>query len=77
MPRKLTEATEFQAKIGDYQGVVRGKIPSPLVRVMGARPGDYMNFRLIRSGEAIMRVSRSRSTGKGTKRSTHKVSKRA
>ena len=75
MPRKASEATEFQAKIADYQGVVRGKIPSSLVRAMGARPGDYMNFRLTRSGEAIMRVSRSRGAGKAARRSTHKVSK--
>jgi hypothetical protein len=50
MSRKPSDASEFQAKIALDQEMVRGKIPSPLLRQMGARPGDYMTFRLVREG---------------------------
>lgn len=62
--RKRDEA-EYQAKVIDDGGLTRGKVPSPLLRAMGARPGDYMIFRLADSGEALMRVARS----KGARRS--------
>jgi hypothetical protein len=76
MARRPSDATEFQAKIADDTGIVRGKIPSPLLRQMGARPGDYINFRLDTSGEAVMRLSRSRGAGKSAKRGRRKASKR-
>jgi hypothetical protein len=59
MPRKPSDATEFQARVALDNEMVRGKIPSPLLRQMGARPGDYMTFRLCPTGEALMRVSRA------------------
>jgi len=76
MPRKPSDASEFQAKIALDQEMVRGKIPSPLLRQMGARPGDYMTFRLAETGEAIMRLSRSRGTGKSAKVGRSITSKR-
>jgi uncharacterized protein (DUF2249 family) len=78
MARKPNEASEFQAKIALDQEIVRGKIPSPLLRQMGARPGDYMTFRLAETGQAIMRLSRSRGARKTGKRGAQKaaVSKR-
>jgi len=67
MPRKPSEASEFQARIALDNEMVRGKIPSPLLRQMGARPGDYMTFRLVGTGEAAMRLSRSKGSKKAAK----------
>jgi hypothetical protein len=65
------ETTEFQARLADDSGIIWGKIPSPLLRVMGARPGYYAHFSW--DGEkATMRVVRSKGAaraGKGAKRS--------
>jgi hypothetical protein len=58
------EPAEYRAKLTDDSGVIRGKIPSPLVREMGGRPGDYMVFRYDSSGKVTASVSRSRSGGK-------------
>jgi uncharacterized protein (DUF2249 family) len=78
MARRPSEASQFQAKVALDQEIVRGKIPSPLLRQMGARPGDYMIFSLAETGEAIMRLSRSRGASKTGRRGTQKtaVSKR-
>jgi hypothetical protein len=76
MPRKPSDASEFKAKIALDQEIVRGKIPSPLLRQMGARPGDYMTFRLSTSGEVIMSLSRSRGTRKSAKTDRGRTSKR-
>lgn len=51
---------EYAARIQDDSGTVRGKIPSPLVREMGARPGDYMVFRIDASGNVTVSLSRNR-----------------
>jgi hypothetical protein len=77
MPRKPSEASEFQAKIALDQEMMRGKIPSPLLRQMGARPGDYIIFRLVSSGEALMRVSRTKGTSKHAKTGRARGSKRS
>jgi hypothetical protein len=78
MARRSSEASQFQAKVALDQEIVRSKIPSPLLRQMGARPGDHMIFSLAETGEAIMRLSRSRGARKTGKRGTQKaaVSKR-
>lgn len=59
------EAVDYRARIADDSGVVRGKIPSPLVREMGARPGDYMVFSRDSSGKVTVTLSRSKG---GTKK---------
>lgn len=68
------ETSEFYAKIADDNGIVRGKIPSPLVRILGARPGDYMVFRPTGTGTALMSVSRAKGAKKsaGSKKSGKK-----
>ena len=67
------EAVDYRARIADDSGVVRGKIPSPLVREMGARPGDYMVFSLDSSGKVTVKVSRAKGgakkPGRGGKKS--------
>jgi hypothetical protein len=60
------EPTEYRAKLTDDAGVIRGKIPSPLVKELGGRPGDYMVFRSDGSGKVSVSLSRSRG---GTKKS--------
>jgi hypothetical protein len=58
------EPTEYRAKLANDAGVIRGKIPSPLVRELGGRPGDYMVFRLEGAGKVTVTVSRSKGGGK-------------
>ena len=55
------EPAEYRARLANDAGVIRGKIPSPLVRELGGRPGDYMVFR----SEGYGRVTVSISRGKG------------
>ena len=63
------EKSEYKARVTDDAGLVRGKVPSPLLRTMGARPGDYMVFRLADSGKAVMRISRLKmKSGRGVSR---------
>jgi hypothetical protein len=70
------EPGEYRARIADDSGVIRGKIPSPLVREMGARPGDYMVFSMDSSGGVTVKVSRSKGgtkkSGKGSQRGSKK-----
>jgi hypothetical protein len=61
---KKRDEAQYRAKITDDNGLTRGRIPTPLLSQMGARPGDYTNFRLSSSGEAIMSISRSRGAKK-------------
>lgn len=56
MARRPASADVYYARISDDGGTVRGKIPSPLVRDMKARPGDRMLFRKDDAGNAIMSV---------------------
>ena len=67
------EAADYRARIADDSGVVRGKIPSPLVREMGARPGDYMIFSLDSSGKCAVRVARSKGGAKKSGRGGKKT----
>jgi len=54
------EPAEYKAKLTNDSGVIRGKIPSPLVRELGGRPGDYVVFN---SSGGKVTVSLSRSKG--------------
>lgn len=73
---KKRDEAEYQAKVTDDGGLTRGKVPSPLLREMGARPGDYMIFRLSDSGKATMRVLRSKGAGRSTKAKPGRARKR-
>lgn len=59
---------EYRAMISDEGGVVRGRIPSTLVRDMGARAGDYMVFRTDGEGNVILQLSRGRKAAKAAGR---------
>lgn len=64
MARTKANADEYRARISDDSGTIRGKIPSPLVRAMGARPGDTMVFRKGKRGQATMSLERERRSSK-------------
>ncbi|HKC62925.1 MAG TPA: hypothetical protein VKB86_04775 [Pyrinomonadaceae bacterium] len=65
---------EYRAKVIDDSGLVRGRIPTPVLNLMGTRPGDSVTFRPTRSGEVIMRVSRARA--KAGRKSSRKSSRK-
>jgi len=65
---------EYRAKVIDDHGLTRGRIPTPVLNLMGARPGDSVTFRLARSGEAVMRIARARAKhGRKSSRKTAKA----
>ena len=62
------EPSEYRARLANDAGVIRGKIPSPLVRELGGRPGDFMVFSSDAAGRVSVSISRSRAAAKkGTK----------
>ena len=63
------DSNEYQARVTDDAGILRGKIPSPLVRELGARAGDYIVFRRDNAGRVTVSLARAgRSAGaKGSK----------
>lgn len=73
------EANEYQARVTNDAGILRGKIPSPLVRELGARAGDYIVFRRDDTGRVTVSLSRSkgaatRSTGRAASKKGGKKS---
>ena len=71
---------EYRARVTDDNGLTRGRVPCPLLSEMGARPGDYLTFRLDESNKVVMTLSRSKqkagkkSGGKGKAAKTRKRS---
>ncbi|HJU56605.1 MAG TPA: hypothetical protein VJ715_18620 [Pyrinomonadaceae bacterium] len=49
---------EYRARVTDDNGLTRGRVPCPLLSEMGARPGDYLTFRLDESNKVVMSLSR-------------------
>ncbi len=74
------EAAEYQAKVTNDSGILRGKIPSPLVRDLGARQGDYIVFRSDASGKVVVSLARTRGGAKkgaqGSKRGAKRGGKK-
>ncbi|HEX8176912.1 MAG TPA: hypothetical protein VF543_17615 [Pyrinomonadaceae bacterium] len=69
------ESNEYQARVTNDAGILRGKIPSPLVRELGARAGDYIVFRRDNTGRVTVSLSRSKgAAAKGTGRAASKKS---
>lgn len=58
------EAAEFKAKLTNDAGVIRGKIPSPLVKLLGGRPGDFVVFNSDEAGKVSVSLSRSKGGAK-------------
>jgi hypothetical protein len=68
-------ANEYQARVTNDAGILCGKIPSPLVRELGARAGDYIVFRRDDTGRVTVSLSRTRgAAAKGSGRATAKKS---
>jgi len=65
MPRRPSISTKHYAKIAEYNGVMRGKIPTPLVRMMSARPGDYMVFSIDKKGRVTVELLRAKDNPEG------------
>jgi hypothetical protein len=63
---------EYLAKVIDDNGLVRGRIPTPVLNRMGAKAGDSVGFHLKRSGEAIMRIvgAKAKRSGKKSRKSS-------
>jgi hypothetical protein len=57
------EPAEYRAKVTDDAGIFRGKVPSPLIRELGGRPGDYMVFHYDGAGKVLMTIARTRGSG--------------
>jgi hypothetical protein len=75
------DANEYQARVTDDAGILRGKIPSPLVRELGARAGDYIVFRRDDAGRVTVSLARTRraaakSSGRAAKKSGKKSTRR-
>ena len=71
------ESNEYQARVTDDAGILRGKIPSPLVRELGARAGDYIVFRRDTAGRVTVSLARTRgSAGRAAKKGLKKSAKR-
>jgi hypothetical protein len=65
-----SQRTEYRAKVTVDTGMARGRVPTPLLKQIGARPGDYLTFRLVSTGEVVMRLLRGAGKqGKGKRRS--------
>jgi hypothetical protein len=60
---------EYRAKVTNDAGIFRGKIPSPLIRELGGRPGDYMVFHYDGTGRVAMSVSHTKGGGKAAAKS--------
>jgi hypothetical protein len=72
------EPTEYRARLANDAGVIRGKIPSPLVRDLGGRPGDYMVFHCAGTGGPVtVTVSRAKAGAKKAKKSSKRGTKKS
>jgi len=50
MARRATSSEKYQSKITNDNGIARAKVPSPLLRDMGAKPGHYVVFKKTDAG---------------------------
>jgi hypothetical protein len=54
----MRKRDEYQSKVTEEAGLKRGRVPAPLLREMGARPGNRLIFRVEESGQVAMRLAR-------------------
>ncbi len=55
---------EYWAKITNESGLTRGRVPCPLLQILGARPGNQLVFRLTDSNQVTLRIERTRNKPK-------------
>ncbi len=51
---------EYQSKVTRDSGLVRGRVPSPLLQGMNARAGDRLTFRRVDEQSVTMSLTRPR-----------------
>ena len=54
---------EFRALLSADANVVRGRIPAPLVKLLGGKAGDYVVFKY-ESGKVAVSISRAKPAAK-------------
>jgi hypothetical protein len=59
MARRAASLEKYQAKISNDNGMIRAKVPSPLLRDLGAKPGHYVVFSKTDSG-VMLKVLKKR-----------------
>ena len=64
----MRKRDEYKAKVTVDTGMARGRVPTPLLKLMGARPGDYLTFRLVSTGEVVMRLLRAGAKSAGSRK---------
>ena len=71
------ETLEFQAKLTDDNGIIRGRIPAPLVQHLGGSADDFIVFRREDSGKFTLSLKRTATTAtSGTKKTASSSKKR-
>jgi hypothetical protein len=61
------EVFEARARIGIYDGILRARVPAPIVERLGGRKGDYLVFSKDKKGNVILSITRAYSQ-KGSKK---------
>jgi selenophosphate synthetase-related protein len=56
----MKKREEYQSKVTEDTGLARGRVPAPLLKDMGARPGDRLIFRMDESGKVAVSLARVR-----------------
>ncbi len=56
----MRKRDEYQSKVTQDTGLARGRVPAPLLKDMGARPGDRLIFRVDESGKVAVSLARVR-----------------
>ncbi|HEY0004263.1 MAG TPA: hypothetical protein VGB17_05590 [Pyrinomonadaceae bacterium] len=49
-----------QSKVTNDNGVIRSKVPAPILNALGAKAGDYLTFELDGARRAVMKVSKKK-----------------
>ncbi len=57
--RRAASLEAYQAKISNDNGITRAKVPSPLLRDLGAKAGQYVVFKKTDSG-IVMEVKKKK-----------------
>lgn len=54
----MKKREEYQSKVTEDTGLTRGRVPAPLLKHIGARPGDLLIFRVDESGKVAVSLAR-------------------
>lgn len=68
-----SQQAEHTAKLSDIDGVPRGRVPAAIVQYLNGRAGDYLVFRISKSG--VVTVALRQPTAAETKQAVAKKRK--